>query len=128
MLSAIRNRFAFRSFPHVRQTDRVFPARPIEVSRKFVVLAGSELRQQLPDTLLDLGEFRNECLAGALKPRSAEISTTLILSLLRSDHLNLVYPNTGGSRRTPAYNLYCMQAFHATSGLEMPFWQFSGEK
>ena len=38
----------------------VFPARPIKVSSKFVVLAGLQLSQQLLNGLLNLGEFGNK--------------------------------------------------------------------
>ena len=40
-----------------------FPARPIEVSREPVALAGSELGQQLLDGLSHVRQFLNECLA-----------------------------------------------------------------
>jgi hypothetical protein len=38
----------------------IFPTRPVQVSREFVVLAGLELGQQLLDGLAHLGEFLNE--------------------------------------------------------------------
>jgi hypothetical protein len=50
-------------FPARWQTDPVFPARRIEVSRESVVLTGLQLRQQLLDCLLHLREFRNERLS-----------------------------------------------------------------
>ena len=40
-----------------------FLPRPVEVSRKCVMLAGLELGEQLTGALLNLGEFRNERLA-----------------------------------------------------------------
>ena len=41
----------------------VFPARPVEVSREAVVLAGLKFGQQLLDDLLHLGESLDERLA-----------------------------------------------------------------
>ena len=40
-----------------------FPPRPVEVSRKGVMLARLKLGEQLPGALLNLGEFHNERLA-----------------------------------------------------------------
>ncbi len=38
----------------------VFPARPVEVSREGVMLAGLQLGQELSGALLNFDEFRNE--------------------------------------------------------------------
>jgi hypothetical protein len=51
------------AFSGVLAIGPVFPARPVEVSSKFVVLAGVQLGQELLDVLLNLGEFRNERLS-----------------------------------------------------------------
>jgi hypothetical protein len=51
-------------FPPSRNDRKLtgVPARAVEMSREFVVLA-CKLGQQLLDRLLHLGEFLNECLA-----------------------------------------------------------------